>query len=190
MKRLCATVAVEITVTAWFPVAFTGCFVSSSPAIPPGPVPLYGEDAGADSTLDSSSPFDGFAMASETGGDAAPVDAAVVIIPCTVGNAFLICSQPGGGACLCTSDLPTCPPVCDEAGCFDYCSDACVNQCASGQIAMSCGGIPRPPPPPWDDAASRITYVFADPPDVCTVAPRGGGPEGVYVCCPPGSIDR
>jgi hypothetical protein len=130
------------------------------------------------------------ATSTDAGTDAEPFDAGVVIIPCSVGNAFLTCTLPGG-ECQCTSDLATCNSFCDAAGCQDPCADAsCTNRCAPDQIAMGCGGPHRPPPPPWDDATPRVTYVFADPPDVCALAPGGGGPEILFFCCPRALVDR
>jgi hypothetical protein len=131
------------------------------------------------------------ATSTDAGTGADSFDAGVVIIPCSVGNAFLTCTLPGGG-CECTSDVATCRSYCgDAAGCQDPCADAsCTNRCAPDQIAMGCGGPPRPLPPPWDDATPPVTYIYADPPDACALAPGGAGPEILFFCCPRTVVDR
>lgn len=90
------------------------------------------------------------------------------------------------------SDLGTCGSPCDAAGCIDYCAGAiCTNLCALDQIAMACGGPPRPSPSLWDATAPNITYVYADPPDGCAFKPEGINPGGVgFYCCPGPLGDR
>ncbi len=160
---------------------------------------VVGDAGQADATADHESPSSiesdaasTDATATDGGPSAEALDAAVVIIPCSVGNAFLTCTLPGGGECECLSDVSTCNSFCDAAGCEDPCADAsCTNRCASDQMAMGCGGPPRPLPPAGDDAAPRVSYVYADPPDGCAVAPGGITDSGLlFYCCPRALADR
>jgi hypothetical protein len=128
------------------------------------------------------------AQAADGGSSAQDLDAAVVVIPCTVGDAYLTCTFAGGGGCACVTDLATCSSDCDAAGCPQNCAPApCTNRCAPDQVAMGCGGGPRISPP---DASPQVRYVYAGPPSGCAVAPDGIYPEVSFYCCPRTSADR
>jgi hypothetical protein len=168
--------------------AFVACG-STAPVVDsagPTDATVDGDDAGR---------AGGDERATEESSDGAAVDdasdgaaIAVLIIPCSVGSAFFICETDSGTTCTCTSDGPNCG-TCDDAGCVNYCEGAsCVDQCGSDQMAMGCGG--NPPPPGWHDAGPNVSYVFAEPPDACALAPQGDRLlETRFYCCPRAIVD-
>lgn len=165
--------------------AATGAFVACGSTAPAA------DSAGpTDATVDrgDAGRAGGDETATEEASDGAAVDVALVIIPCSVGSAFLICEFDSGTTCACTSDGPNCA-ACDDAGCENYCEGAtCVDQCGSDQMGMGCGG--NPPPPGWHDAAANVGFVYAEPPDACALAPRGNLLLATsYYCCPRVIVD-
>lgn len=115
-------------------------------------------------------------------------DGGIVTIPCHEGTTLLSCPFPRGGMCVCASDGPTCTE-CDDAGCTSLCGDAsCEKLCAPGQIGLACGGPGVPPPPPGT-GGRHVTYVFAEAPDACALAPNIDSVETAYYCCPSMVVD-
>lgn len=95
-------------------------------------------------------------------------DAGPHVRACTFGRAFLECTFPGGGGCLCISDAPS---ACRG------CAAPCQNRCGDGEYAVSCGG------PPLLSEDGGETEVYQQPPAGCAAV--SGTPAGnVFACCP------
>jgi hypothetical protein len=160
---------------------FAACASTAPTAAPAGPgdATVDGGDAG---------PAGGDATAIEDVGDADAWPDVVVILPCSVGRAFLTCAiDDAGGTWLCTSDTPMCGS-CDDAGCDNVWDAGCVDQCGADQVGMGCGG--NPPPPGYLEAAAYVRFVYADPPDACSIAPRGDLLTATtFYCCPSAIVD-
>jgi hypothetical protein len=90
---------------------------------------------------------------------------------CRASRALVSCNGPSGG-CECTSDdATTCP---SPATCgLSHGHTTCQDECAAGEYAVACGGVPRP------DTAQSNTQ----PPSACRLALATPGGVAFY-CCP------
>ena len=76
----------------------------------------------------------------------------------------------------CLSDLPaSCEGCASTSG-----QSVCKGLCAPDEYAVTCGGIPIPPPP---DGPPATSVVFEEPPDGCRASPVYTS-EFTTLCCP------